>query len=327
MTAPATPAPAAARVERTVRAFYERYPFPQYRAGDDAYVPAMDRLYAALGFGPRLRDRVVLDAGCGTGEHSCYLQRWAPRLILGIDLSAGSLAVARERAGGAERVRFVQASIRELPLGNASVDAIVCCGVLHHMADPWAGLQALTATLKPGGEMLFFVYNRAAHWVTELERAILRIVAGQEPARRIRWARRLFGFKYRRAWTHWASPDSLLADSYAHPHELTYSIGTMVRRLEEAGYAIEAATPPLRAGAFWAYLAARDADGRDLHVSRTRRPWAWLARAARACGFGYDRPGPATRWDRMLVQAYLAYCGLFGYSQGVTVLARKQGAA
>lgn len=319
--APATPA----RVEERVRTFYERYPFPHYRAGDASYDAAMDRLYAALGFGPQLRDQVVLDAGCGTGEHSAYLGRWSPRLAVGLDLSAQSLDVARRRAAahGAERTAFIHGSIRALPVRAGQIDAVVCCGVLHHMAEPWAGLRELTVALKPGGLLLFFVYNRYAHWVTEVERRLLGLVAGRDPQRRIRWARRLFGAKYRRAWQHWETPDSLLADSYAHPHEIAYPLGTVLRRLQEAGLTIEAATPPMRSGAFWTHLAARDAQGRYLNAPRTRRPWAWVARAAVALGFGGDRPGLPTMWDRIVVQAYLAYCGVFGYSQGITILARK----
>ncbi len=37
-------------------------------------------------------------------------------------------------------------------------DLIVCTGVLHHLADPDAGLRALRSVLKPDGAMYLMVY-------------------------------------------------------------------------------------------------------------------------------------------------------------------------
>lgn len=318
-----------AEVERRVKAFYESYPFPGYQPDDwNGYLAAMDHLYRALGFGPQLAGAVVLDAGCGSGEHTVYAAGYRPRQIIGLDLSLASLRTAQARCHREEvaPVRLVSGSIRALPLRPASVDVVICCGVLHHMEDPWEGLRVLTAALKPGGWLLFFVYDAAAHGVVRWERRLLTLLCGRDPQRRIRMARRLFGLKYRRAWRHWERPETLLADSYAHPHERTYAVGEVVRQLRQAGYAIEATTPPLQAAAFWRYLAARDAQGRYLNISRTRLPWAWLARLMLRLSL---HPTPSTPadpswWDRAVLAGFFAYTGLFGYSQGLTVLARRR---
>ena len=52
---------------------------------------------------------------------------------------------------------------RQLPIEGAaalgrSFDLIVCTGVLHHLADPDAGLRALRSVLKPEGAMYLMVY-------------------------------------------------------------------------------------------------------------------------------------------------------------------------
>ena len=65
----------------------------------------------------------VLDAGCGTGRVGVELAAtgWDGTLV-GVDLSAGMLAVAAETA---YYERLVQASLTELPLEDGSVDAVI----------------------------------------------------------------------------------------------------------------------------------------------------------------------------------------------------------
>lgn len=86
----------------------------------------------------------VLDAGCGTGRVGVELAAtgWDGTLV-GIDLSAGMLAVAAETA---RYERLVQASLTELPLEDGSVDAVIATGVftLGHVG-PEAFLEVLRA--------------------------------------------------------------------------------------------------------------------------------------------------------------------------------------
>lgn len=100
-------------------------------------------------------DAVIADIGCGTGNASELL---APlvRRVIAIDASEPMLAAARMRLGAAGRdnVEFLAATVEELPLENASVDAAVCILVLHHVADPAAACRELRRVLKPGGTAL-----------------------------------------------------------------------------------------------------------------------------------------------------------------------------
>lgn len=116
--------------------------------------PDLLRRLRAAGFGAGL----VVDLGCGSGV-------WARALldagfdVLGVDLSADLLAIARARAPEA---RFVHGSLldAELPEGCAAVTAI--SEVVNYAADPRAGRRALAAllgrvhhALRPGGLLLF----------------------------------------------------------------------------------------------------------------------------------------------------------------------------
>ena len=82
--------------------------------------------------------------------------------VLWLDLSPASKAVAVARADvrGLTNIRFVQGSLLEAKmLVGGDFDYVDCCGVLHHLDEPEAGLAALTAVLKPDGDIGVMVYG------------------------------------------------------------------------------------------------------------------------------------------------------------------------
>ena len=106
-----------------------------------------------------LHKRVLLDAGCGTGNYSAALAPHVGR-IEAVDVSPQMLAVARAKLAdqtGHAQINFHAASIDALPLENASVDAAMLNQVLHHLpAQPqWAAharvLHELARVLRTGG--------------------------------------------------------------------------------------------------------------------------------------------------------------------------------
>jgi SAM-dependent methyltransferase len=97
---------------------------------------------------------VVLEAGCGVGAQTVTLARQSPEArIVAVDLSAASLAAARERVAGsgARNVEFHQADLFSLPFGSASFDHVFVCFVLEHLARPLEALAHLRRVLRPGG--------------------------------------------------------------------------------------------------------------------------------------------------------------------------------
>jgi len=112
----------------------------------------------------------ILVAGCGTGQQAVQAaQAYAPRAdLLGFDFSRASLryAAMKARQHRAGNIRFRQADILALPDFEAPfdrpVDLIECVGVLHHLADPFAGWRALLERLKPGGLMYLGLYSATA---------------------------------------------------------------------------------------------------------------------------------------------------------------------
>lgn len=70
--------------------------------------------------------------------------------VVGSDLSAGMLGRARAAGGWP----LIQADGTRLPLGAATVDVLVCRGVLHHLPDVPAALAEWRRVLRPDGAVV-----------------------------------------------------------------------------------------------------------------------------------------------------------------------------
>ena len=107
-----------------------------------------------------------LIAGAGTGQQvlQSAVAYGDKARITALDLSTASLAYATAKASefGIGNVRFVHGDILDADELGQQFDIIECIGVLHHMADPWAGWRALLRRLKPGGLMYIGLYSATA---------------------------------------------------------------------------------------------------------------------------------------------------------------------
>jgi SAM-dependent methyltransferase len=92
----------------------------------------------------------VLECGCGTGAQTVHLASRNPTAhIVSVDISAASLAQARERvsAGGYRNVEFLEGDIFDLPFRDEQFDHFFICFVLEHLAEPAKALRAASRVL------------------------------------------------------------------------------------------------------------------------------------------------------------------------------------
>jgi Flp pilus assembly protein TadD/SAM-dependent methyltransferase len=161
-----------------VQAQYEENPYPRWvrmEAGEPPITLAawLGRRFPLIDGAklPLLPD--MLFAGCGTGRFTLELARRHPASSqLGIDLSRASLGYAARKAQEENSsVRFAQADILRLPETGRRFSFIESSGVLHHMADPFQGWQALLECLLPGGVMRVSLYSALARAPVDRARA------------------------------------------------------------------------------------------------------------------------------------------------------------
>jgi SAM-dependent methyltransferase len=234
-----------------VRDFYERYPYPRPIDSLEKYRrlwqdPQRRRADFHLFWptGPYREDFSILVAGCGTSQAARHALRWPAASVTGIDFSATSVRCTEQlkRKYNLHNLRLHQLPIERASELETSFDQIICTGVLHHLADPDAGLGALRGLLKPGGAMhlmMYAPYGRTGiymlqefcrrlgiHATDQGIRGLIAALASLPPAHPL-------GNLLREA------PDfreeAALADALLHPQDRAYSVPQLFAFLKQGG--------------------------------------------------------------------------------------------
>jgi len=239
-----------------VSAFYDRFPFPgdplqdgpppgyNWRWCHQSVLAAVHGVLPAGSERPR-----ILDAGCGTGVSTDYLCHLNPGAdVLGIDISAGALAVARERlqrSGAAAQVRSLrqeQRSLLDLE-SEGPFDYINSVGVLHHLDQPESGLRSLAGCLAPDGLLHLFLYADAGRWEIHRTQQALTLLEVGTGSDGLRLGRELLeslpvgnrlARHHRERWAVDCAADANFADMYLHPQETSYNLDRLFGFIETA---------------------------------------------------------------------------------------------
>ena len=148
LTAPAGP------VSKAVQAQYEANPYPRWMR--------VQTVHAVDSLEDRPAPSRILIAGCGTGQHAVTTARRFPNSrVLAIDLSLASLAYAKRKTLelGVPNIEYAQADILALDTLGERFGLVEASGVLHHMAEPFAGWRTLARLVEPGGFMRIGLYS------------------------------------------------------------------------------------------------------------------------------------------------------------------------
>jgi SAM-dependent methyltransferase len=251
---------------------YEAYPYPHRDPRDEAKrlivgSPGHLREVDYWVFGatrPAALPLRVLVAGGGTGDATIMLAQQMARegragTVTWLDRSAAALKVAQARAAarGLTNIVWEQRSLLDLPgSGLGPFDYIDCCGVLHHLPDPEAGVRALLSVLAPGGGMGLMVYAPHGRTGIYMIQDALRLLAPpeQDPAARLDVARRVIKHLPDTAWLranqsvtdHLAGGDAGLYDLLLNPRDRAYSVPELHDLLHHAGLAVRCWVEPIR---------------------------------------------------------------------------------
>ncbi len=265
--------------EAFVRDQYEAYPYPPRDPADEALrlitgSPSQFAEVVHYVFGGRCaggRPFRALVAGGGTGDATIMLAQqladWdaargvddgARSEVVYLDLSAAARAVAEARAAarGLANIRFTQASLLDLAAsGLGPFDYIDCCGVLHHLDDPLAGLRSLVAVLADDGGLGLMLYGTVGRSGVYEMQEMLRLIAPAErdPAPvRLNLTRRLLAglpegnLLHRNPYVadHFTGEDAHLFDLFLHARDRAFRVPEILELLAGAGLRLVSFVPP-----------------------------------------------------------------------------------
>lgn len=101
---------------------------------------------------PDLKDKTILCIGCGSGEEVEYLYAHGAKKVVGIDISEGLIAIAKETYPNFE---FHVMDMEDLTFPKDSFDVAFSSLTMHYLDDWTKVLTSLHKVLKKGGIYLF----------------------------------------------------------------------------------------------------------------------------------------------------------------------------
>ena len=158
-------APLGGGVSAAVREQYEANPYPRWLRTQTRFEAApfadiVGQLFPGVE-AKRGPVRIFL-AGCGTGQNAIAMaQRFSDCSVLAVDLSLASLAYAKRKTLelGIANIDYRRADLLALGSLGERFPLVEASGVLHHLADPFAGWRILAGLVEPNGFMRIGLYS------------------------------------------------------------------------------------------------------------------------------------------------------------------------
>jgi 2-polyprenyl-3-methyl-5-hydroxy-6-metoxy-1,4-benzoquinol methylase len=254
-----------------VKAQYERLPYPPCDPQDEhkrlmrTWLDslAMMNHYCYQGKETYADGFRVLVAGAGTGDTTIYLGEQLKHTnaeIVHLDLSSASIEIARQRAAIRKltNISWVQQSILDIPqLELGQFDYINCAGVLHHLADPDAGMRALLGVLKPRGAIGLMVYGQIGRTGVYQMQSLMRLAnQGCSEEDKLTHAKEVLAVLpgsnwYRMAGENYGDDqtDAAIYDSLLHSQDRAYTVPQLYEWLED-GHGLTIALTDVNRGRF-----------------------------------------------------------------------------
>lgn len=234
----------------------------------------------------------ILVAGCGTLQAAYAAYMNPDDEVVGIDLSEASLAHERylQERHGLHNLKLFKGDLLEIGSLGEAFDVILSTGVLHHLADPRAGLAALRDVLASDGVMVLMLYGQTVRTgVYMLQDAFRRIGVPQDEGGVARVRRILAELPAR----HYAQDyigaaeelkhDTALVDTFLHPQDRAYTVPQLLDLVDTTGLSFQnwVDNHPYWRNAFWG---ANSAVAGAVDPLPARDHWAAVEMLSQATG-------------------------------------------
>jgi SAM-dependent methyltransferase len=105
---------------------------------------------------PDLRDKKVLDLGCGFGWHCRYAREQHARLVIGVDISEKMIMRARESTDD-PAIEYRRIAIEDIDFPAREFDVVLSSLALHYVEHVDTVCRKVHHSLVPGGTFVFSV--------------------------------------------------------------------------------------------------------------------------------------------------------------------------
>ena len=192
-------------------------------------------------------DLDILVAGCGTFQAAvlAYMNRGAK--VVAIDVSQSALNHHRDLKDrhGLDNLELHLLPIEEVSALSSDFDLIVSSGVLHHMADPLAGLTALGSVCGTTGCWASCSTRSTAGSASTCSNRRFATSGCRRTRRRFNWSSRRSALpqdhpvrSYLQAATDLMS-EGALVDTFLHARQRSYTVGECLDLVDAAGLAFQ----------------------------------------------------------------------------------------
>ena len=108
-----------------------------------------------------LKDKIVLDMGCGSGRFTIALAQLGVKNVIGVDLGEGGIKIGEKQSKDLDlkNIQFMKESVLSLPFEDETFDFVFSKGVLHHTGQLENGLKEFHRVLKSGGSGFLYLYG------------------------------------------------------------------------------------------------------------------------------------------------------------------------
>lgn len=144
---------------RTIRDFGEQWTTHTENPGYYGSAAFLEDVFSGLLTLDAVRDRRVADVGSGTGRIVNMLLDAGASSVVAVEPSAAFSVLQKNTEPRSDRVTCINDRGEALPPG-LELDLVVSIGVLHHIPDPAPVVDAALRALRPGGQMLVWLYGR-----------------------------------------------------------------------------------------------------------------------------------------------------------------------
>ncbi|TVS88511.1 class I SAM-dependent methyltransferase [Mycobacterium helveticum] len=235
---------------------YERWRYPQPIVDLEAWLAGnwewFDPVHAHRILWPDRQykpDLDILIAGCGTNQAAVFAYNNPAARVVAIDISQPSLDHQQylKDKHGLWNLEPKRLPIEEVPTLGLDFDLIVATGVLHHLADPLVGMQALAGCLRPDGVLAVMLYAKYGRIGVELLESVFRDMGlGQDDAS-VQVIKDTIAVlpadhpvqSYLRVARDVQSSDAALVDTFLHGRQRSYTVDECVDLVASAGLAFQ----------------------------------------------------------------------------------------